>query len=117
MKQLKVDVADKRKHIDDALSTGVTLLDYADTINHKIGCNKKYIEQKEMRKPDFVRPKKVHIILREVNTTLAHGNRPISKTTLLRYYKIGLDKGRAIGAPPTIPMNLLNFMHLHTNIK
>ena len=60
-----------------------------------------------MRSPEFVQQKKVRIILREVNAKLNDGDKPVSKTTLLCYHKIGLDKRRAIGAPPTIPLILL----------
>ena len=35
---------------------------------------------------------------------------------MLRYHKIGLDKRRAVGAPPTISMTLLNCMRLHIKV-
>ena len=114
--ELKVDAAGRKRRRDDALSAGVALLDYTDTINRKIERNRNYIEQEEARNPGFVRPKKVRIILKEVNATLDNGDKPVSKTTLLRYHKIGLDKRRAIGTPPTIPMNLLNCMRLHIKV-
>ena len=95
----------------------MALLDYADTIARKVARNKKYIEQEEMRNPDFVRPRKVRNVLREVNAKLHDGDKPISKTTLLRYHKIGLDKRRAVGALPSIPLNLLNCMRLHIKVQ
>ena len=114
--ELKVDAAGRKRRRDDALSAGVALLDYADTINRKIGRNRNYIEQEEARNPGFVRPKKVRIILKEVNATLDNGDKPVSKTTLLRYHKIGLDKLRAVGAPQTIFMTVLNCMPLHITV-
>ena len=51
-----------------------------------------------------------------MNVTLVNGDKPILKTTVLRYHKIGLDKLRAVGAPSTISMTLLNCMRLHIKV-
>lgn len=63
-----------------------------------------------------MRPMTVYAILKEVNATLCNGNKPILKTTVLHYHKIGVDKRRVVGAPPTISMPLLNCMHLHIKV-
>ena len=91
-------------------------MDYADTINWKVQSNNKYIDQQETRNPDFVRPMIIRAIFWEVNAKLVNGDKPISKTTVLRYHKIGLDICWAVGAPPTISMTLLNCMRLHLKV-
>ena len=51
-----------------------------------------------------------------MNATLVNGDKPISNTTVLHYRNIGLDKRRAVGAPPTISTTLLNCMRLHIKV-
>ena len=60
---------------------------------------------------------KIRAILAQVNKTLHKYDKPVAKTTLPRYHKIGLDKRKHVGAPPTIPMNLLNNMRLHIKLQ
>ena len=112
----KADAAGEKKRRDGALVAAIALMDYADTIHRKVQRNQLYIEVQEKRNPDFVRPMTVRAILREANATLCPGDKPISKTTMLRYHKIGLDKRRAVGAPPTISTILLNCMRLHIKV-
>ena len=56
-------------------------------------------------------------ILEQVNKTLHKDDKPVAKTTLLWYHNIGLDKRKPVGAPPTIPMNLLNIIRLHIKMQ
>ena len=114
--QLKIDDVGEKKRRDGSLISAIDFMDDADNIDRKVQRNKKYIEQQETRNPDFVRPMTIRAILREVNATLVNGDKPISKTKLLRYHNIGLDKRRAVGAPPTISMTLLNCMLLHIKV-
>ena len=60
---------------------------------------------------------KIRAVLAQVNKTLNKDDKPVAKTTLLRYHKIGLDKRKHVGAPPTIPMNILNTMRLHIKVQ
>ena len=114
--QLKIDDVGEKKRRDGSLISAIDFMDDAENIDRKVQRNKKYIEQQETRNPDFVRPMTIRAILREVNATLVNGYKPISKTTVLRYHKIGLDKRRAVGAPPTTSMTLLNCMCLHIKV-
>ena len=40
----------------------------------------------------------------------------VSRTTLTRYYKIGLDKKKRTEPPANIPMILINTMRLHDKV-
>ena len=111
--ELKVIAEERKKRQDESLCAAVVLMDYTDTIEYKVRINRKSIEQEVSRSPYCVQPTKIRAILREVNTALLSEDKPISKTTLLRYHKIGLDKRCAIYTPPKKSMKILNCMRLH----
>ena len=42
--------------------------------------------------------------------------KPVSRTTLMRYYKDDVKERKIAGAPPIIPLALLNTMRLHIKV-
>ena len=111
--KIKGEASKKRQ--STALEEGVRLMDYADRIIKKLTWNHNYIKKELVSNPYFDKPLKIRAILVQINKTLHKYDKPVAKTTLPRYHKIGLDKRKHVGAPPTIPMNLLNNMRLHTH--
>ena len=92
-------------------------MDYADSISKKLTRNHNYIKKELVSNPDFDKPLKIRAILAQVNKTLHKNDKPVAKTTLIRYHKIGLDKRKPVGEPPTIPMNIPNTMRLHIKLQ
>ena len=50
---IKEDSIQKNKRCDDALSEGLQLLEYADTVKKKVARNKNYINEMIEKDPDF----------------------------------------------------------------
>ena len=92
-------------------------MDYADRIRKKLTRNHNYIKKELVSNPYFEKPLKIRAILAQVNKPLHKDDKPVAKTTLLRYQNIGLDKWKHVGAPPTTPTNLLNTMRLHIKVQ
>jgi len=110
------DKATKKRH-STALEEGVRLMNYADRISKKLNRNHNYIKKEIVCNPDFEKLLKIRAIIAQVNKTLQCGDKPVAKTTLLRYHTVRLDKWKPIGAPLIIPMNLLNTMQLHIKVQ
>ena len=50
------------------------------------------------------------------NYVVKKNKRPLSRTSLNRYYKIGIDKRKIVGTPRSSPIVLLNAMILHIKV-
>ena len=99
----------------EALNEGLELMAYADDVKKKMRHNSKYIKQEKKRNKDFKMPIKVRGILEYINKKygVESDKTPLSRTSLTRYHQIGVDKRKSVGAPPSIPMALLNAVRLH----
>ena len=93
------------------------LMDYTDRISKNLTRNHNYIKKELVRNSDFEKLLKIRAILVQVNMILHKDYRPVAKTTLLGYQKIGLYKRKTVGAPPTILTNLLDTMRLHIKVQ
>ena len=60
---------------------------------------------------------KIQAILAQFNKTLHKDDKPVANTTLLRYHRIGLDERKPVGAPLTIPMNIINTTRLQIKLQ
>ena len=60
---------------------------------------------------------KIRALLAQVNKTLRKDDKPVERTVLLQYRKIGLVKRKHVGGPPKILINLLNTMRMHIKVQ
>ena len=91
---------------------------YVDNIRKQLRHNRLYIQREIERDEDFKMPMRVAGIVQYINGKygVEKDARPLSRTSLNRYYKIGIDKQKSVGTPLSIPMVLLNAMRLYIKV-
>ena len=101
-----------------ALKSAFKLLDYSKEEKRKASRNKMYIEDRVKEDPNYVKPLGLRAIVNQVNNEYSTDavEKPIARTTLMRYYKDDMKERKKAGAPPTIPLALLNTMRLHIKV-
>ena len=106
------------KQRNDALKEGQELYEYACSVKQKVKRNKKYIKQEIQRNDLFIVPMNTRQIVSHVNKKygVRGDEKVLSKSSLLRYYNEGIKERKKMGAPPTVPLILLNAMRLHIKV-
>ena len=101
-----------------ALKSAFKLLDYSKEEKRKASRNKRYIEDRVKEDPSYVKPLGLRAIVNQVNNEYSTDavEKPIARTTLMRYCKDDMKERKKAGAPPTIPLALLNTMRLHIKV-
>ena len=99
-----------------ALKSGFKLLEYAKEEKGRLSTND--IKDQVKRDPNYVKPLGLRAIVSQVNEEYGTDTveKPLTKTTLMRYYNNDIKERKKVGAPPSIPLALLNTMRLHIKV-
>ena len=111
-KEIEIDI----KNL--ALKRAFELINYSKEEKRKASRNKNYTKNRIKEDPKYVRPLGLRAIVAQVNCEYGTEDieKPISRSTMMRYYASNITERKKAGAPPTIPIALLNTMRLHIKV-
>lgn len=107
----------ERERQNKALEIAVKLWNYSIQIRKETDKDKDYILKQTALNSNWQKPMTAREIVAHVNKHYLQGaEKPLSKTTMVRYYQLGLTE-RQTTMKPKISLTLLNTMRLHIRIQ
>ena len=117
-KMLQIRSKYKQKRHNDALKEGLELMVHADSIWNIIWRDRLYIKTVIKQDKYFKMPMRFGGIVLYTNSKygVEKYEQLLSRTSLNRYHRIGIDKRKSVGMLLLIPMVLLNVMRLRIKV-